>query len=247
MQGSNVYDHTGLRPNTSHPAPYMRPEPAPTSATAMTCCHCEGIRDVFDEKRVRKELKQYHRKGLRKTSRLLVDALLADGGGQTLLDVGGGLGGIQLALLRSGVRRATSVDASPAYVAAARQEAGSRGLDAQVDYVTGDFVEVAGRIEAADVVTLDRVVCCYPDMPALVGASAARARHLYGLVYPRDAWWMYVAGSMTNLLFRLRRSPMRFFVHPAEAVEAEVQRHGFESAYRQKTLLWQVFTFRRTS
>lgn len=214
----------------------------------MTCRQCEGIQDVFDEKLARKELKQYHRKGLRKTTRLLVDALRAEGvAGRTLLDIGGGIGGIQFALLRSGVRHATSVDASPAYVATARQEAARQGVEAQVDYVTGDFVEVADRIDAADVVTLDRVVCCYPDMPALVRASADRARHLYGLVYPREAWWMHVAGGATNLLFRLRRSPMRFFVHPAESVEAEVQHRGFRRVHRRQTLLWRVTLFRRVS
>ena len=45
---------------------------------------------------------------------------------------------------------------------------------------------MSDEIEAADVVTLDRVICCYPDMEALVGRSAERALRLYGLVHPRD-------------------------------------------------------------
>jgi hypothetical protein len=50
----------------------------------------------------------------------------------------------------------------------------------------GDFVALAPALSAADVVTLDRVICCYDDMPALVGRSAALAERLYGVVYPRD-------------------------------------------------------------
>ncbi len=42
----------------------------------------------------------------------------------------------------------------------------------------GDFVEVAGSIQPADIVTLDRVICCYPDVERLVGLSSQRATRL---------------------------------------------------------------------
>ena len=45
-------------------------------------------------------------------------------------------------------------------------------------------MEVAARVPSADVVVLDKVICCYPDMPALVQASAAKARRLYAIVVP---------------------------------------------------------------
>jgi hypothetical protein len=49
----------------------------------------------------------------------------------------------------------------------------------------GDFIDLAEQVPEADAVTLDRVVCCYPDATTLVGASARKARRVYGLVYPR--------------------------------------------------------------
>ncbi|UCC73007.1 MAG: methyltransferase domain-containing protein [Gemmatimonadota bacterium] len=80
--------------------------------------------------------------------------------GATLLDIGGGVGVIQHELLDAGARGATGVEAVPRYLAAARGEAERRGHAERVDLVLGDFVELAGAIEPADMVTLDRVICC---------------------------------------------------------------------------------------
>jgi magnesium-protoporphyrin O-methyltransferase len=91
----------------------------------------------------------------------------------TLLDIGGGLGGIQHALLAGGVVQATYVDASSAYMKAAREEAIRREIDEQITFLHGDFVDLAEEIPSAEIVTLDRVVCCYDDMQALVRLSAA--------------------------------------------------------------------------
>ena len=123
----------------------------------------------------------------------MIDALKKQGvSGVSLLDIGGGVGAIQHGLLAAGVQNATDVDASKAYLAAARQEANRRGIADRVDFQYGNFVEMADKIEPADVVTLDRVICCYPDMEKLVSLSVERARQLYGLVYPRDTWWIKI-------------------------------------------------------
>jgi hypothetical protein len=100
-------------------------------------------------------------------------------------------------------------------------------------------------MEAADIVTLDRVVCCYPDLEALVDASATRARTYYALVSPRDHAWMQPVRATINLAIRLRRIPMRFFVHPSAAVDAAIRRHGFALQVHRKTPLWQVAVYRR--
>jgi magnesium-protoporphyrin O-methyltransferase len=112
-------------------------------------------------------------------------------------------------------------------------------------YVEGDFVDASGEVDAADLVTLDRVVCCYPDMPALVDASASRARRAYGLVYPRDTAAARVALRLLNLVLWMSRNPFRAFVHPTEAVEARVRSHGFERSYHARWTIWQVAVFTR--
>lgn len=213
----------------------------------MSCCsHCAGIESEFDEKTAARDLRRYRRKGLLPGTRILLAALRREGsGGMTLLDVGGGVGAIHHELLDSGVTSATHVDASSAYLVAAREEARRRGHEDRVRFLHGDFVELAPELPPTDIVTLDRVICCYPDMERLVGLSAARARRLYGLVYPRDAWWLRSFFPLSNLYFRLRRSPFRTYLHPPEAVDAVIREDGMERVFAQSTMIWQVAVYRR--
>ena len=213
----------------------------------MPRCQCEGIEDCFDSQRATSELEEYRKHGLSKNTRLLVEALQAQGiAGLTLLDVGGGVGGISHALLRAGARQATDVDASTAYLAAAQEEAARQGLAERITFQHGDFVALPPTLYPADIVTLDRVICCYDDMPALVGLSAARATKLYGVVYPRDTWWVRLYIQIENVIKRARRAPMRFFVHPTAAVEATIRAQGLERRFYRTSGPWQVVVYART-
>ncbi len=212
----------------------------------MACCQCQGIERLFDRREALRKLHAYARHGPDRTTRLLLDAVKAQNiEGATLLDIGGGVGVAQLELLSAGVRSATDVDASSAYLGVAREEARRRGYSERVSYRHGDFVALASEIEAADIVTLDRVICCYSDMPALVRASAAKARWLYGLVYPRDAWWTRCYSAVENMTFRVRRHPYRSFIHPTRLVDALVRTAGLERWTHHQGTFWQVVLYMR--
>jgi SAM-dependent methyltransferase len=212
----------------------------------MSCPQCVGIERFFDDAVARRELRRYRRKGPAKTTRMLVEGLAREGvDGATFLDVGGGIGAVHHELVAAGAAEGTCVDASPAYLEAARSESAKRGNAERVRYVLGDFVELQSEVGAADLVALDRVVCCYPDMAALVDGTATRARRAYGLVYPRDTRFVRIMIGMLNLVQRLRRHPFRVFVHPTSEVEARLLAAGLERATRATTLMWQVVIFRR--
>jgi magnesium-protoporphyrin O-methyltransferase len=213
----------------------------------MYCCgQCQGIEELFSEEMVSKELARYRQKGPNKTTRMLLEAIKKEGvAGLTLLDIGAGVGAIQHALLEAGVEQATDVDASSAYLDATRSEAQRRGLAERVDYHHGDFVDLAAEIEPADIVTLDRVICCYHNMEKLVGLSAARAKKVYGVVYPRDQWWAKLGIRMLNFFFRLQKNPYRSFVHPTQAVEAVIERNGLRRHSYAQTPVWQVVVYIR--
>jgi magnesium-protoporphyrin O-methyltransferase len=164
-----------------------------------------------------------------------------------VLDIGGGVGAISHALLESGARAATGVDASAAYVEAAREEAERRGLGERLSIRHGDFVALAPDVPEADFVTLDRVICCYPDAAALVGLSAARARRACGLVFPRSTWWTRVALALVNAVLWLARNPMRTFVHPTALVEDRLRRAGFTRRFHRGYVFWQVMVWSRVA
>jgi magnesium-protoporphyrin O-methyltransferase len=82
-------------------------------------------------------------------------------------------------------------------------------------------------------------------MEQLVGLSARQARKLYGLVYPRDVWWMRIVMALENVYYRLRRNPYRAFIHPTKAVESVLGKHGLKRRSHHQTLAWQVSVYTR--
>jgi SAM-dependent methyltransferase len=165
--------------------------------------------------------------------------------GWSVLDIGAGVGAVHLALLDAGAAVAVDIDASPAYVAAARDEAARRGHADHVRYEVGDFVAAAPELETADAVALDRVVCCYADMAALVSLSAERARRRYGLVYPRDRWWIRSGAAVANSIGGLFRARLRFHAHRTADVDALIRAAGLEPRFLRRTVFWQVAVYER--
>jgi 2-polyprenyl-3-methyl-5-hydroxy-6-metoxy-1,4-benzoquinol methylase len=200
----------------------------------------------FDARHAAEHLRTYRRKGPAGLTRALIDALAAGGvEGLTVLDIGGGVGAVHHELLRSGAAAAVDVDASRAYVSVAREEAERQGHADRVHYLAGDFVALAQEVAPADLVALDRVICCYSDMAALVGRSAGLARRRYGLVYPRDSWLARAGITVLNAGYRLSRSPFRAYVHRTAEVDAIVSAHGLVKRVHRTTLIWQLAVYER--
>jgi hypothetical protein len=208
-------------------------------------CDC-GCANVFSTKEAENDLKRYAREGPEPSTKALIQALLVEGvDGATLLDIGAGIGAIQLDLLPAGLARAESVDATEAYVLAAKEEATRRGYGDRVNGRIADFVAVANEIPPADVVTLDKVVCCYADMPALLGGAAGRARRVVGMVYPRETWWNRLASRAFAAWGWLTRDATRWYIHPVAEIDAIFRRAGFERHDVKHEFIWQVALYRR--
>ena len=212
----------------------------------MTCC-ASACESQFDRKRAARELKNYRAHGpAHPTTRAMIHLLRRAGvDGSTLLDIGAGIGAIQYDLLEAGVREVTAVDASSAYQQAARAEAEQRGVSARIQFRLGDFVTLAPQVAAADIVTLDRVVCCYPDMEPLVRLSAERCRRLYGLSYPRYRWPVRAVISTENAFRRMSRNPFRSFVHSPVVMDQLLTALGFKLQSKARTFAWEIVVYVR--
>lgn len=214
----------------------------------MTCCQAANVGAEFDRATAERDLRRFRRHGPIASTRLLIDALQAEkDGATTLLDIGGGVGAIHHALLDSGVNDAVHVDLSSDYIDAARDESKRRGHADHVQFVHADFLNAAPQLGSADIVTLDRVVCCYPDMAGLLTAAALRTRRLLGAVYPRDTWWVRAGVSLVNLTRRLRRREFRVYAHSPAAIDATLQRQRLERRTRRRTFIWEIVTYRRAA
>lgn len=213
----------------------------------MVCPHCQGAEDIFSRRRAQQDLDAYREKGASKATQVMLDMLKAFSvTGKTLLDIGGGVGAIQHELIASGLSHAIDVDASSAYINAASEEAQRQGHLEKIQFQHGDFVQIASEIEAADIVTLDKVLCCYPDVRALVDLSSQRANEFYGLVYPQDN---ILSKNLVHLLnffaFRLWGNPFRTYIHDSKIIDGIIQSNGLRQIERKNVGFWQILIYQR--
>ena len=212
----------------------------------MGCCQCQGIENMFDKKAANRQLKRYLKKGPSKTTSMLLDAINKKGvQGLNFLDIGGGIGAIQYDLIKAGASNGTSIEASSAFFDVVKEEALQNGLAERVNFKYGDFTATASDVDSADIVTLDKVICCYDDMSELVGLSSKLARKIYAVIYPRDVWWTKLGFLMVNFYSRIKGSSFRTFIHPTKKVEEIIFGNGLRRNYYATTLVWQVAIFTR--
>jgi 2-polyprenyl-3-methyl-5-hydroxy-6-metoxy-1,4-benzoquinol methylase len=208
----------------------------------MTCCGCGyggTAEQHFDARRAAKDTARYRKHGAEPTTRLLRSALAAQGRIEgSLLDVGCGIGALTIELLNLGISRATGVDASTAYLAAATEEAARSGRMSAVEFVHGDFLNVAARLSTATIVTLDRVICCYPAYEPMLKAALQLAERFLAVSYPKDEWYIRAAIGMENGIRRLKRNSFRAFVHPPAEMQRIVDGAGFRLVSRHGTFMW---------
>lgn len=212
-----------------------------------SCCAPDEYDKVFDEKHARSNAREYLRKGLDGDARRIVDFVRGRmSQGYSVLEVGGGVGEIHLELLRDGAARVLNVELATQYETVASELIRERGLGDRVERRLGDFVREAASIPAADVVVMNRVVCCYPDADALVGAAADHARRFLVMTFPVDRWWIRWGLAVTNTFLALRGGGFRAYAHATRGVLSTARRHGLRVAEHRRGLLWQLIALERT-
>ena len=177
--------------------------------------------------------------GLERTQRQLIDGIRRAGiEGAELLEIGCGAGCLNRALMRLGASRSTGVDLSEAMLAIARADAQAEGLAERTDYRRGDFTQMAGELADADVVVLDKVICCYPDWESLVDASLKRARRVYALTIPRDR--SLTRAGLGMMRWGLQRIGCCYqpFIHDPARIEGRVVASGFRRTEEARTAWW---------
>ena len=215
----------------------------------MADCGCDRIDARFDETYAHEKLQRYRSLGPDASTLALLEAITAEGvEGRTLLDIGGGVGAVQHELLARGLDSVQEVEASTAYSEACTAEAEARGHGDRIVHLTGDFASVRAAVEPADIVTLDRSLCCWHAPLELVDSSAGMARRLYGLVFPRDTWWVrYGWRTWGNARQIMKRSGLRLVTPRAADIEAILARHDLHLRHRATSGVWQVALFAKSA
>ena len=98
-------------------------------------------------------------------------------------------------------------------------------------------------VEGATVIDIGGGINVYPDWKRLIQVSAARARRLYGLVYPRNTLPVRIVVSLMNLF--VWRGPVHASVRPPDVIERVVSEAGFVRCFSSTTGPWHVAVYRR--
>ena len=205
------------------------------------CCAGEAL-DIFGEKSARRELRRYLEHGLGGDDARLIAGWAEQGGleGETVVEVGGGIGQIQAELLRRGASRGTVVEVVAGYERAAHDLAHAIGIADRSAFVLVDLLADEATVVPADVVVLRRVVCCTPDGPDLLAAAAAKARRTLLASYPRDRAVIRAFSRLENLCFRLVGKRFRSYVHAPAELERAAAGRGLTRSRVSRGLVWET-------
>jgi hypothetical protein len=141
------------------------------------CCDPRGCNDIFGPRFARHLASRYRKRGLDKTAARMV-SYLADRGvdGASVLEIGGGVGDIQLELPGRGASRATNLELVDAYDTDASDLA-EQAWDARPDdSPSGRHCGHAGPSRGARHCCAAPGGACYPDHERLLTAAADHAK-----------------------------------------------------------------------
>jgi hypothetical protein len=213
-----------------------------------SCCPSRDYHRFFNQRFARRLANRYRKRGLDKTAQTMVEFLRELGiEGASVLEIGGGVGEIQIELLHAGAARAQNLELSPAYEHEAHKLARQAGVQGRIDWRIHDLAEDPGAVAPADLVVLHRVVCCYPVYERLLAAAADHARRALVFSYPPRNLLSRAFYGVFNLVMRLTGSSFRGFAHPPGAMLAVLEDHGLRQTFKRRSRIWQVAGLERVS
>lgn len=213
----------------------------------MTCHHCCDANKFFDQKLAKKELKKYLKKGPRGATKRIVNFLdKLEINDKSLLDIGGGIGVLQWQFLKKGGAKTIDVDAASGYMETARKYAKTKGWEQKASFIEGDFNDIAAELAQCDIVTLDKVVCCYPDYQLILDNASEKAKDYIILSYPLSNWMSRVVNAVGRLYFYFKKSAFKTYIHPSAKIQGLLSSKGFIIEHRSIKFPWQIQVYRRT-
>jgi magnesium-protoporphyrin O-methyltransferase len=210
----------------------------------MTCCS-DLYHTKFDSAQAAADLSDYLQNGVKRNSRPLLEILedldLQD---VQVLDIGSGIGAMTFELLKRGAVSASLVDISSAYLDVFKQEARRRQLD-HISTHAGDCVELSSKLENAELVVMDKVICCYPDWKPLIHTVADLSTRWIAFSLPRDVWWVRTGEWLDTKWRQLRGDHFPTYIHPIGEIEYLLETLGFQNREMNKWREWEYHLYQK--
>jgi len=211
------------------------------------CCRSGVCEEMFKSKKAVATLRRYRKKGLDNLEREMVSIASAQSlAGARVLEIGGGIGTIQAELLKAGATSGEIVELVSAYEPYARELAREKGIEGRSVFRIVDVLDHPEAVVPADIVVLNRVVCCSPDGVRLTSVAATLAGRMLLVIYPRDRAAVRLVMSFMNGLFHLGGRSFRTFLHAPFSLHAAATDEGLSVAETSRTFAWEFAAFRRS-
>ena len=187
-----------------------------------------------------------------KVTASLLDAITEAGvADRTILDVGCGIGDLAIEVVARGGASGTGFDLSPKAIGEARRLAASRGVGDRMRFEVGDGAKL--DLPAADIVVINRVVCCYPDTDNLLDHTLGAAGSVFAMTAPvsKGATGLLnrLKSALENVGYRLRPSKyvgFRTFIHDLDRIDARIRAAGFRrTRHEHRRIVWDLAVYTR--
>ncbi|MGH3470283.1 MAG: hypothetical protein ACRDQF_21405, partial [Thermocrispum sp.] len=206
-----------------------------------SCCRAGPCEQMFGPGVARWDLRRYRKRGVGRVERRMLASVTTRGldPRARVLVIGGGIGALQTELLLAGADRGEVVELVAAYEPCARELAEGAGLTGRTSFRVLDLLDEPEEARPADIVVLNRVVCCSADGLDLTAAAARLTRGTLLLSYPRDRWWIRLLSRTQNAAFWLVRRRFRSFVRPAGAIVGAAESEGLQVVDSGRGPVWE--------
>lgn len=203
---------------------------------------------MFGARFARRSLRRYETKGLDRIEQRMMTAARDRGiEGARVLEIGGGIGKLQAELLLAGAGRGEVVELVGAFAPYALELSRGKGLSDRTTFRVADVLEHPQEVAPADVVLLNRVVCCSPDGIELVGVAGRLARRTLALSFPRDVLPIRLGVGIQNAVFRILGKAFRVFVYSPSAIVAAADGAGLQVVESGRAGVWEYIVFARAA
>lgn len=210
-----------------------------------SCCQL-AYRHTFDTKRARQEMDEYLKSGPKKSTNYILDPLREHSQStNSLMDIGSGVGAIIWELLDKGVDRAVYLEISPGYSHVFKEQMKTRSYQNQIQVEMGDFTELHKGLPKVDIVTLDKVICCYGDYKPLVELSLQKCKRLYAYTIPRNVWWVKAVHGVETIIKSFQKNHLHTLIHSTSDIEQKVISAGFKKIYQKFNREWLTVLYER--
>jgi magnesium-protoporphyrin O-methyltransferase len=210
------------------------------------CCRSGVCEEMFNPRKARANLRRYRKKGLDKLEREMV--LTASAQPLTALAfwrLEEGSAPFRPSCWRLGQEAERWLNWCPPTNPSRARLAQHKGIEGRSTFRVADVLEQPGSVAPADIVILNRVVCCSPDGVRLTAAAGKLAGRMLLVIYPRDRTVVRLVMGFMNGVFGVMGRSFRTFLHPPSALSAAAQAEGLSAAEMRRTVAWEFTAFRR--